>query len=421
VARAISASIGSRFRINPALASDFRTKFSLPISVFAVGYVLFAMDLEKAFQLSGATLASKIILMIAAFHFFLTRRRTTSGVIAASVAVIVVITSALFTSFPGFTWEVFFPSLNQIITPFAFLAALPREQDSRSMLVVLAVTPIISVIGGAVYQLLGVGSVMIGAGAEMRLCGTTLASYLAGMALSGTVAALLYTRNYNKRAAPLIMVNGLILLMTGGRTPLAVAIIVSTYSIIFDVRSPLRTVKLVPVLIAAVAAVIVFGDTLFKHLFSTGMSGRDILWAYFDNLREQYPVFGIGLGHGFISVPHSVTVLVGGTAAAHNEYVRLSTEIGTVQTVILFGCFLLAVSGFRRHTAADLRFMPLVTLVAFLMLCATDNAISTPSYYPLLLLSACAIKFRHTVLRRTPRGARKIQRPFSHATQDSAL
>ena len=208
---------------------------------------------------------------------------------------------------------------------------------------------------------------------------------MAGVALTGALAAFFLARCRGNHFLRLAIVDMLILLMTAARTPVALAVLICGYFFFFELNVA-RAKKVAVVAFSALAGacfLATIGHSIVERFSSGNMSGRDILWRYLYTVIDRYWDFGVGLGHVGLTVPHAVSVLVGGIVAPHNEFIRLSVELGVIGATLYIAIFVLIMLNLwsRAHAGRPIVFL---TGAGFLMLCYTDNAFLTPTYYPML-------------------------------------
>jgi hypothetical protein len=361
------------------------------VHLFAIGYISFILNFEKVFGVEQAVLISKSVLLLSAIIATATRTRITISSWLAWLAVLLVLVTATFTRFYGFAWSNWFRALNNVVVPFFLLSIVPNEKDRDSLLQILAWGPVVSIVAGIFYQVTGratlFGSDNI-SGAQ-RLQGSLIPAFLAGVALTGALSAFFLAQCRNSRFLWLAVVDLLILLMTAARMPLALAVVICGYFFLFELNIT-RTMK-VAVLAFSTVVVACFlatvGHIIIDRFGSGNMSGRDILWRYLYTVIDRYWDFGVGLGHVKFVVPRAVSVFVGGVVAPHNEFIRLSVELGVIGASLYIVIYVLIMLNLCSKVHAG---RPVVLLggLGFLTFCYTDNAFLTPTYYPMLFAVA---------------------------------
>lgn len=361
------------------------------VRVFTVGYIGFILNFEKVFGVEQAILFSKSMLLLSAIVATATRKRIAISFSLSLTALFLVFITALLSRFTDFEWSNWFRALNNVIVPFFLLSIIPNENDRDSLLHILAWAPVVSVAAGIIYQLTG-RSTLFGSdnlnGGE-RLQGSLIPAFLGGVALTGALASLILMRCRDNRFLGLAIGDLLILLMTAARTPIVLAIAICGYFFFFETHiARIKKVAAFALLLVGGAAFLATIGHVIAERFSSGnMSGRDVLWRYLYTVIDRYWDFGVGLGHVGFTVPHAVSILVGGIVAPHNEFIRLSVELGIVGASCYFVIYALIVLNVwsRAHAGGAL---VLLTGVGFLLLCYTDNAFLTPTYYPILFAAS---------------------------------
>ena len=214
----------------------------------------------------------------------------------------------------------------------------------------------------------------------LRLGASGEPPFLAGFTLVAVYAGLMaWLRRRDWRQAALLAANLLILLATGARVPLLLALLL-TFGVLLAQR------RLVP--LAAAAALLCLGlmfagsldfirvvDLL--QLGEAGdLSNRGLIWPLFVAAIQASPWVGWGVGAGKVILPvtSSLNQLVG-TNAAHDEYLRIGAEGGLFGLTLLIG--LLAVWTIRgtRRLAPGRRWLMRSVMVAFALHSATDNTL----------------------------------------------
>jgi O-antigen ligase len=293
--------------------------------------------------------------------------------------------------YPGLTAADSLRSAIGSITPFVFgFARLPRSW-ADAMIRATKWAPTIAVVACIPLALAGIRPLFVDSGGA-RLAGLGHPAFLAGVCLPAIYACLIQLYREGRRGDLLLLIlNSLILVLTGARAPVAFAVAVTAISLlslrstIFSARDRivliLATLSLLPLL--AVLA----GDLEQVRLFNvvlneaSNLSGRSLLWPRFEQAATGSPWFGWGVGAGNAVIPsNGPLVQMLHTWAAHNEYLRMQVEGGFFGSALLIG---LLAGWVIVHTRAlrpsDRRIMRL----AFLALAGhafTDNVlISTPA------------------------------------------
>jgi O-antigen ligase len=277
-------------------------------------------------------------------------------------------------------------SLVGSVAPFAFaFARLPRDW-AQAVIRTSVWIPLISVSAGAMLAVAGLRPLLFEGGGE-RLAGLGHPAFLAGFCLAAMCAGLLELYRHGERRTLLLLgVNFLILVLTGARAPLAYAMAVAGFTLIF-VRSPAfphrrRILPLLAVACLLPLLAVIAGDLSALRLFNVlsneagNLSGRDLLWPPFEQAAAASPWFGWGVGAGnAIIPPDSELVRVMQTWTAHNEYLRVRVEGGVVGLGLLIGLFVLWVIHHTRRLCRTDRAIMRLVFIAFAGHAYTDNVL----------------------------------------------
>ena len=291
-------------------------------------------------------------------------------------------------------------SLIGSVTPFLVFFCVKPAGWGAKVRRAISFAPVLSVVLGAALGVVGLRPVVFDSGG-IRLAGLGHPAFLAGVCLPAIYAGLLqWLRTGSPRAARLLFVNLLILLLTGARAPSAYAAVVVGGSLLLAPGAAVPRAHRLALLAAGIATLpvlLVIGENysalrMFEVLSGEPgqLSGREMLWPAFEAAAAQAPWFGWGIGSGNLVIPRDgpIATLLR-TWAAHNEYLRIQVEGGYVGRGLLIGFFVAwATLRTRRLPALD----RLVTRLIFLTFAAhafTDNVlISTPACVFFALLAA---------------------------------
>jgi O-antigen ligase len=315
---------------------------------------------------------------------------------------------------PAFAWLVMFvgglahglwpeltpgDSLRSLVgsaAPYAFGFSRLSHGWAKAIIRATCWAPLISVGVGAALDLAGLRPLFIDSGG-LRLAGLGHPAFLAGVCETAVYACLLELfRRGRGRDFCMLATNLLLLLLTGARAPvmLALAVIVVSLLLVRSTALPIRY-RLLLILGGATAlpvlAALVFGllpadvsAVRFVQVMTTNftnLSGRELLWPNFEHAAAGSPWLGWGVGAGSFILPEGDPVVkLLQTSAAHNEYLRVAVEGGQFGRSLLVLWMFLWV---RQHTVrlrpSDRAIMRLV-FVAFAVHAFTDNVlISTPA------------------------------------------
>jgi O-antigen ligase len=293
--------------------------------------------------------------------------------------------------YPGLSAAESLRSMIGSVAPFAFCFVRVPRSWAEAIIRATKWAPMVAVAAGIPLAATGLRPLFVDSGG-LRLAGLGHPAFLAGICLPAIYACLIQLYRDGRRGdLALLIVNFLILVLTGARAPAACAVVVTGISLI-SIRSGvfaatdrrllvLAGLAMVPILI------LLAGELDEIRLFNVALnetanlSGRELLWPSFENASAQSPWFGWGTGAGnaVISPEGRIAQLLH-TWAAHNEYLRIQVEGGIIGEALLVGLFVTwAFVHTRRLAASDRRIMRLVFL-ALACHAFTDNVlISTPA------------------------------------------
>lgn len=271
--------------------------------------------------------------------------------------------------------------------PFAFsFSRLSRRWCNAIITATMWVSPVI--VGfGAVLAVVHLRPLFTNIAGVVRLEGSTHPAFLGGFAATGIYAALveLY-RDGRSRHLAAVIVNYLVLLLTGARAPLACALGVTAAAMFFlraEVFPARRRLPMVLLGMLALPVLVAFASgsssiRLLNVLSSDArdLSGRDLIWPLFEEAWNASPLIGWGIGAGRMVVdPDSLLAKLLGTTAAHNEYLRMGVEGGYLGlSLLILMLALWAIHGTRHAPRTD-RFIMRSVFVAFAVHSFTDNTL----------------------------------------------
>ncbi|CAH2604433.1 O-antigen ligase family protein [Rhodovastum atsumiense] len=231
--------------------------------------------------------------------------------------------------------------------PYAFsFARLTRGWCAAVIATTIWAAPF-AVLFGAALAGAGLRDVLMVTEGSLRLAGSTHPAFLGAFAMTGMYAALLELwRGGRIVNLWLIALNGVILVASGARAPLFCAAVVIGFSFFFlrsEAFGPMRRVLplLAGAMVVPIAVALASGRSSLRLLSvlsgeARSLSGRDIIWPFFQAAWDASPWFGWGVGAGKVVVdPDSLTAKLLGTTAAHNEYLRIGVDGGWFGLVLL--------------------------------------------------------------------------------------
>jgi hypothetical protein len=271
-------------------------------------------------------------------------------------------------------------SLIGSVAPFLFGFARPPASWCRAVILAVRLGPLCTVIYGACLSAAGIYPLYGLIQGAIRLGGSGEPAFLGGFALIAIYAGLYEQLHGDSPAnAALLLLNLLILLATGARAPLALAVILITGTAMLQ-----RRFMLLAGMGAALCLAIIFASTLdFIRVIdlvqlgeASNLSHRDLAWPIFEKafLASPWTGWGVGAGKAVIPVQAGFAHLIG-TNAAHNEYLRIATEggaLGLALLIVLMAAW--AIRGTRPLPGAESWLMRAV-FCAFAIHSATDNTL----------------------------------------------
>jgi len=336
----------------------------------------------------------KALLMATSLGFFLTRRRHWSNVVLLGLIVCVTLACAALTDFADFEWTRYARSLFTLLALLLLLAASFTDEDRSWMLKVIACVPVAAVLLGAAYAAIGLRDAFtMDTVGVFRLQGSFRSAAWLGAIASCALFSAIRLGEVDRRFFLLALADAAILAMTAARTPLAAGAALALAALFWGFeRQPLVKVgAFVALCLTVVPAAVIFGDNLIRRFTESGLDGRDVLWGSAEPALRDYPNFGVGLGHQPSVLPPAVAHEAG-TWALHNEYMRLTLELGTVGCWLFFLLLLAMMVNLAIRERVEMVGTFLVAIACFGLYCYSDNALSVPSIGLLLPLAVVATK-----------------------------
>jgi O-antigen ligase len=342
------------------------------------------------FQGNAPNIVEKALLLLTGAAFVVTRPARHGIIVLIGAIVIVSFFCAVGTQFHHFQWKLYVGGLVSIVAPFVLLAADPEEKDRLFVLRVFALIPLASVGIGGLYQVLGLHQLFnTDALGALRLGGTMVPAFLAGSCFTAAFVSMELADRQHLGYGALFLANLAILVLTGGRMPLALTLVVcGLYFLRGFQRIPLlKFFAPVYFLVAAGFYLAFFGKNLLIRFQSHSLNGRDALWATVGRALAAHPWFGVGLGNQQLLIPASLTGKTS-TIAAHDEYLRIAVELGYPGAFLFFALSIAILLVVWKSDWVRRDPMFLLCAAAFYVYCLTDNAIGTPQNF--LFLTAAA-------------------------------
>jgi O-antigen ligase len=262
--------------------------------------------------------------------------------------------------------------------PFLFGFVVWRAELTAAVERACAWGPLSTIGVGAMLASLGLDHMYAIQQGALRLGGTGEAPFLAGFALIGVYAGLLrWVRLDCARVPWLVMVNFVVIVLTGARMPLALAALVIVAVLAMQRRLAALAgagalAALTVMFLNALSFLRVIG--LADHGEATALSNRDLVWPAFEGAIASSPIFGWGVGAGKVVIPITAALAqLIGTNAAHDEYLRLGAEGGLRGLALLLGLMLAWVRRGTSHLPGPERRVMWLVFAAFALHSATDN------------------------------------------------
>ena len=293
--------------------------------------------------------------------------------------------------YPGLSAMDSLRSMTGSAAPFVFcFSRLPRSW-SEAIIRATKWVPLVAIAACIPLAIAGIRPLFVESGGA-RLAGLGHPAFLAGVCLPAIYACLIQLYREGRRGDLLLLiVNFLVLLLTGARAPAACAVAVTGISLV-SIRSSVfaardRVLMVLVALALLPVLLLLVGDLTEIRLFNiilnetSNLSGRMLLWPSFEQAAAQSPWFGWGIGAGNAVIPPEGPIAqLLHTWAAHNEYLRIEVEGGTIGETLLIALF----AGWTIvHTGGLPPSERRIMRLAFLALAAhafTDNVlISTPA------------------------------------------
>ncbi|HEX5077824.1 MAG TPA: O-antigen ligase family protein [Geminicoccaceae bacterium] len=262
--------------------------------------------------------------------------------------------------------------------PWTFTQVVLAPGSRRVCAITISVLPILSVAIGAVAAALDMQPFF-----RLRLTGATgNAAVFALLAFTGFAVAL---HESTRRGRPLLgvvaAVNLALVVFSGTRMAIfagglfLLAYMVASPNLVVRWRE--RWIQLAVGAGLLLAAGLYYWPTLVWRMFEPGgqgfrMSSRVDLWSFYYDRFLMSPVFGRGLGDGFVGALHWLRYDV---PAPHNEYLHLLVVGGVVGAVACFAAIALWCRQLWRKVATNDRSFLLALLPALAAYAVTDNVL----------------------------------------------
>jgi O-antigen ligase len=362
--------------------------------LFALQAFTLLVNMKVLLHLQGnaGNIVQKLLIIFAGVAFMATRPVQRGVVVLIGAILAMTFICALGNDFPGFEWRLYIGGAVSVVAPFIFLTAEPNSKDRQFGLAIFAWLPLLMTLVGVVYQLAGISTLFNpDPQAGMRLSGSQGPAYLAAACFTGCFATLELAERRHIGYVWLLIANFAILVLSGGRMALAAALLICGIDYLRSFKRFPLTKFFIPiwVLICGATVLLLFAQRNLRHLETTTLSNRDLIWAAMKRHLHAHPWFGVGLGNQQLLVPESLTGRVS-TIASHNEYLRVAVELGYPGAVLFFlltlGIFLVVWNS--AWVKRDPMF--LVCAAAFYIFGLTDNTFSVPQAFFIMTAASFA-------------------------------
>ncbi len=271
--------------------------------------------------------------------------------------------------------------------PFAFSFSRLSRRWCSAIINATILVPSVVVGFGALLAAAGLRPLFTPEAGAWRLMGSTHPAFLGGFAAAAIYASLveLY-RDGRTRHLWGIVLNYVILTLSGARAPLGCALAVTAVVFFFLRAEPFPARRRLPLILLGmlalpILAAVASGSNAIRllNVLSTNadnLSGRNLIWPLFERAWNQSPLFGWGIGAGKEVVdPHSLLAKLLGTTAAHNEYLRMGVDGGWFGLGLLIVLLALWAIRWTRSAPRTDRFIMRAVFLAFAVHSATDNTL----------------------------------------------
>jgi O-antigen ligase len=290
---------------------------------------------------------------------------------------------------PRITLPFMLMSFAILALPFSFTQVNLAPGSRRLFGLVIAALPLVSVVLGAILQATDIAALFEGLQwGRPRLKGAAgQAAAFALIAFSGFTVALHESTRPGRAYAPYLAITNLAMVILSGTRMaiLASAMFLAVYLFISAAfRELLRAHRLIFSLagIALTATSIYYLPILLARMFHGdglfAMSGREELWPFYLKEFWQSPVFGRGIGAGFIGGEELDSI-----SAPHNEYLHLLVTGGFSGLILCLAGLALWYRWLLRQSSANDREFLLALIPALAIYAVTDNVILYWSVLPL--------------------------------------
>jgi len=277
-------------------------------------------------------------------------------------------------------------SLAGSAAPYAFAFVRAPRRWSQAVIRTTIWLPSLVVAAGLLLAAAGVRPLFSEADG-LRLAATGHPAFLAGFTLAAIYAGLVELMREGRAGdVALLLVNVIVLLLTGARAPIVMAVVVVGVAFLFVPSPAFPVARRLPLVLGAGVAVpllvLVAGQMSSIRLFNVlggeadSLSGREIIWPYFEEAWNASPQLGWGVGAAKMLLdPDGLLAHLLGTTTAHNEYLRVGVDGGWIGLGVLVAMFALWAITRSRVLARSDKIIVRLVFIAFAVHSYTDSTL----------------------------------------------
>lgn len=379
-------------------------------AIFLFGVTLSIVNLE-ALGIAAANPVEKAVFLVFGLGYVATR-----PIILRNLYILIAIMGltwacALLSTNSGFSWERYVRALVSLVAMLLCFVAMPRRRDQIWLLSAIAFAPLLATGLGFVYAAAGLrGMWGIGDSGADRFQGSIIAASMGAAACAGLFSAVRLADLSSKSYLIVALLNCIPLVLSAARMAVAAAILAAGSAILFGFKKFPRQ-KILALIYGSAGLLVLLaalGDRIMMRFETSGLNGRDELWAMLYDSLKTHALFGIGLGHQNLLIPLD-TARAQRTDAAHNEFLRFAAELGYVGAAVFFALFFAMLFSFLVRKDYGERGILLCVYAAFALFSVTDNAFSVSHIYLLLVAGIVSCKISEPVESRAIVRARLAQ------------
>jgi O-antigen ligase len=275
--------------------------------------------------------------------------------------------------------------------PWMFAQVVLEPGSRQRYAIVLALVPLLSVVISAILDLADIRPLFeIEAMGAFRLRGVAgIPADLALLAFGGFALALHEsTRTTNRYFTYLAYLNFVLVVLSGTRMAIAASgLLFLVYLLLFPpMRARWRQNAVAAVLGLGVIALAgsLYLPNLEARMFggdgAVSLSGREEMWSFYYDQFLMSPVFGRGLGTGFVAFAEHTSFNL---PTPHNEYLHILVVGGVVGFALFFGAIALWFRAIIQASRWDDRVFVYALLPALALYAITENLLILPSALPI--------------------------------------